>query len=291
MGIKNKKYCVYMHVSPSEKKYIGITRQNVQKRWQNGYGYLNKNTDGTFKQPYMARAVLKYTNWNDDWQHLVLIDNLTKDEAKEAEMMLIKKYNTRDPNYGYNITSGGDGMRDYVPTKETKRKISLKAKERFSNPENHPMYGKHQSDETREKQKIKANQRWQNPNERQKMSEIAKKRFENPLERERISQIKIENEVAKDFKNPRARAIYCIDLNRIFWGAKEAYDALGVDQSAIAACCRKKYGFKSAGKHPSTSEPLRWLYVEDAIIEGYITQDQLDCFYLNLRQGGVNYVK
>lgn len=286
MDKQNNNYCVYMHISPSEKKYIGITKQSTQKRWQYGYGYLNKNTDGTFKQPAMARAVLKYSDWNNDWQHLILMDNLTEGEAKEAEMLFIKKYNTRNPNYGYNITAGGDGMHNCAHTEETKQKISLKAKERFSNPKNHPMYGKHPSDETREKQKIRASQRWQNPEERQKMSEIAKERFKNPLEKEKVSRTKIEKGTAKDFKNPRARAVYCIDLNRIFWGAKEAHEEFGVDQSAIAACCRKKYGFKSAGKHPNTHEPLHWLYAEDAITDGYITQKDLDYFYLNLRQGG-----
>ena len=34
---------------------------------------------------------------------------------------------------------------------ETKQKISESHKERFKNPENHPMYGKHHSDETRKK--------------------------------------------------------------------------------------------------------------------------------------------
>ena len=286
MDNQNNNYCIYMHISPSGKKYIGITKQRTQKRWQNGYGYLNKNSDGTYKQPAMARAVLKYSDWNNDWQHLILMDNLTEDKAKEVEIMLIEKYNTRNPEYGYNITAGGDGMHDCPHTEETKQKISRQAKERFLNPENHPMYGKHLSDETKQKMKIKANQRWENPEERQKMSEIAKERFKDPLEIEKVRKTKIENGVAKGFKNPRARPVYCVNLNIIFWGAKEAHDEFGADQSAIAACCRKKYGFKSAGKHPDTHEPLRWLYAEDAIIDGYITQEQLDYFYLNLKQGG-----
>ena len=291
MDNQNNNYCIYMHISPSGKKYIGITKQHTQKRWQNGYGYLNKNSDGTYKQPAMARAVLKYSDWNDDWQHLILMDNLTEDETKSTEMLLIQKYKARNPDFGYNLTAGGDGTHGCAHTEEAKQKISSKAKERFSRPGNHPMYGKHPSDETREKQKIKAKQRWQNAEERQKMSEIAKERFKDTLEKEKVSRTKIEKGVAKDFKNPRARPIYCVNLNRIFWGAKEAHDELGVDQSAIAACCRKKYGFKSAGKHPDTNEPFQWLYAEDAIIEGYITQEQLDCFYLNLRQGGINYVQ
>lgn len=37
----NKKYCVYMHTSPSEKRYIGITSQSPEARWRkNGAGYF-----------------------------------------------------------------------------------------------------------------------------------------------------------------------------------------------------------------------------------------------------------
>ena len=36
-------------------------------------------------------------------------------------------------------------------TEEANRKISEKAKERLSNPENNPMFGKHQSEETKRK--------------------------------------------------------------------------------------------------------------------------------------------
>ena len=33
------KYTVYMHITPSNKRYIGITCQDVQQRWRNGKGY------------------------------------------------------------------------------------------------------------------------------------------------------------------------------------------------------------------------------------------------------------
>lgn len=289
MSDKDRHYCVYMHISPSGKKYIGITGQDVIKRWQNGHGYLNKNEDGTFKQPYMARAVLKYPDWNNDWQHLILMDNLTEKEAKEAEVALIQEHKTRDLNYGYNITAGGDGMSGWSQSQETKEKIKAHHKDFYSNPENHPMYGKHHNDETKRKLSNKANERWQKEEERKKASIAAKRRFENISEKEKISKTKIETRAASGFKNPRARCIYCIELHRIFWGAKEAHDEFNIDQSSIAACCRKKYGFKSAGKHPESHEPLHWLYAEDAIRDGYITQEQLNIFCSNLKEdGGIN---
>ena len=33
------KYKVYMHICPNGKKYIGITQQDVLKRWNYGNGY------------------------------------------------------------------------------------------------------------------------------------------------------------------------------------------------------------------------------------------------------------
>lgn len=45
-------YSVYMHTTPNNKKYIGITKQKPVKRWQNGGGYKN--------QPLMWKAIKKY---------------------------------------------------------------------------------------------------------------------------------------------------------------------------------------------------------------------------------------
>ena len=37
----DNKYVCYMHISPSNKKYIGITCQETDRRWQKGKGYKN----------------------------------------------------------------------------------------------------------------------------------------------------------------------------------------------------------------------------------------------------------
>lgn len=94
----NKDFKVYMHKSPSGKRYIGITCQRPVRRWgSNGYGYIDNI--------YFWRAIQKY-GW-DNFQHEILFDGLTKDEAEQKEIELIAFYNSTDPNKGYNITSGG----------------------------------------------------------------------------------------------------------------------------------------------------------------------------------------
>lgn len=107
----NKFYTVYMHISPSNKKYIGITSQSIKKRWQNGYGYKTNI--------YFWRAIQKY-GWNNI-KHIILFENLTQEEAKSKEIELIKQYNSLQPN-GYNLTKGGDNVSEKIHSEETRKK-------------------------------------------------------------------------------------------------------------------------------------------------------------------------
>lgn len=89
-----------MHISPSNKYYIGITSMKpVKKRFANGKGYS--------RNIYFTRAINKY-GWNN-FQHIIYKENLSEKEAKELEISLIAKYKSNKREFGYNITSGGDG--------------------------------------------------------------------------------------------------------------------------------------------------------------------------------------
>lgn len=92
-------YCVYMHILKMDgRKYIGITKQQPKRRWQNGKGYQ--------RNIYFYRTIEKYS-W-DNFRHEVLFENLTKEQACVKEQALIKLFNTQDPKYGFNLTSGGE---------------------------------------------------------------------------------------------------------------------------------------------------------------------------------------
>lgn len=91
-------YCVYEHIFPNGKRYIGITSQDVSKRWQNGHGYDT--------QHLMRKAINKY-GW-ENIQHNILEDNLTKEEAQFKEIYYITRFQANDSKYGYNRTPGGD---------------------------------------------------------------------------------------------------------------------------------------------------------------------------------------
>lgn len=115
----NKKFCVYEHVFPNGKRYIGITSKKPNQRWENGGGY-DKN-----HQPVMWNAIQKY-GWNNI-EHNILFTDLTEEEAKQKEIELIQKYHTYihdEAPMGYNMTLGGEGSIGHKMTEEAKRKMS-----------------------------------------------------------------------------------------------------------------------------------------------------------------------
>lgn len=104
-------WSVYKHTSPSNKVYIGIAK-DVKHRWRaNGSGYKGSTR--------IHNAIQKY-GW-DNFEHEILYNNLTREEACAKEIELIKQFNSTDIRYGYNLHSGGESG---VPCEHTKEKIS-----------------------------------------------------------------------------------------------------------------------------------------------------------------------
>lgn len=117
--VKNKKWCVYKHTSPSNKVYIGITSLSPNQRWANGLGYR--------KQTVMWRAIQKY-GW-PNFKHEILENNLVYEEALKREIYYIEKYKSnckkyKNPTMGYNMDDGGTSGHGHPLSKETKYKLS-----------------------------------------------------------------------------------------------------------------------------------------------------------------------
>lgn len=109
-------YIVYKHINKiNGKVYIGQTALNVERRWRNGKGYKT----GVFK-----KAIEKY-GW-DNFEHIIVRDKLSKEEANLLEVSLIRKY--KELGICYNITDGGEGACGYKHTEESKKKISNRSK-------------------------------------------------------------------------------------------------------------------------------------------------------------------
>ena len=185
----NKKYIVYKHTTPSGKVYIGITGNTVERRWQNGRNYKSNK--------HFTNAIKKY-GW-DNIKHEILSDNLTKEQAEEKEILLIKKYKSNNMNYGYNVENGGNATGKL--SEETKKKISIANKGKTS-----WLKGKHWSEE-----------------HKKRISEKEKGRI-SPMKNKHWS---IEQ---------RAKVgtpIICIDTNELFYSIRDASRKTGCDRANI----------------------------------------------------------
>ena len=233
----DKNYCVYMHISPSGKRYIGLTCQCPETRWANGCGYKGN--------PYFDKAIKKY-GW-DSFQHIIIADGLSQEDACDMEKKLIFQYNTIDKDNGYNMTLGGLGALGYRHTDETKARL----REHFSG-EGNPFYGKRHSDEVIQILRDKA---------KNKVSPMLGKHHTQEV-KDKLRQMRLAADYSgtkhplygkRGSQNPKAKKVLQIDKdsNAIIqiWGcAVDIRNELGFCTAPIYNCCNGKkdiaYGYK-----------------------------------------------
>lgn len=234
------KYYVYCHITPSQKRYVGISC-NPLKRWNSGKGYC--------KNYRFWRAIKKY-GW-ENIKHVIIASNLSEDEAKSLEAMLVSKWSLTDFRYGYNLREGGDGApneesralmsqskkgnNNCVGRKlsdDTKAQIASSLRAYYANRPS-PMKGRHHTQETINKLKCRVFSK----ETKQKMSENHAdcKGEKNPSARP-IIQMRIDGSVVREY--PYATI-----------AAKEH----NIDLSSIIKCCKGKA--KTCGGY-------RWQYKE-----------------------------
>ena len=202
-------YTVYQHRNKiNGKVYIGITMQTPEQRWRHGEGYKSS--------PHFYAAIQKY-GW-DNFEHNILFQNLTKEEACKKEQELIAKYNSMNREYRYNSTSGGD---IFVMNEEIKQKISQSLMGN-KNGLGHPC-----SEE--KKKKISEAQKGRRLTEehKQKLSEAAKKRH-TPCSEQAKENIR---------KASHKKPVYCEELNKVFESVQECSRQLGIPATNISKLC------------------------------------------------------
>lgn len=117
-------FLVYIHTSPNNKKYVGITSKSPIERWGKGGSSYKDNK-------HFWNAIQKY-GW-DNFTHEVVAQHLTLKQACDLEVELIAKYDAMNPDKGYNHTTGGNWSR---PDEETRKRLSRAIKQnRADNPE------------------------------------------------------------------------------------------------------------------------------------------------------------
>lgn len=232
-------YTVYKHTSPSGKVYIGITSQKPENRWNHGKGYEFNS--------YFYRAINKY-GW-DTFQHEILYTNLTKDEACAIEIELIAQYKSNDPNFGYNLSSGGEhpGTGRVVSEEtrrklsesnvgkcrsdDTRRKMSEMAKKRVGKL--HPNYGKHLTEQHRSKLSKAHTGKSLSDSHRENMS---KSHINHPKLSKKVAQYTLDGEIVQEYPS-----------------MAEAHRITGFNTSDICCVCRGKQ---------NTCHGFKWEYID-----------------------------
>ena len=244
-GDNLKQYTIYMHISPNNKRYIGITCQKSERRWSNGKGYKSNK--------YFYKAINKY-GW-DNFQHIIIARGLDEETAKWLEIELIKKWDTTNPNKGYNITKGGESANGWIPSKETREKISkankgLKCSEETKQKIRKSNMGKQRSEETKQKLSEVHKGMGHTEETKQKLSELFSG-IKNPMYGNGY--------LIQGKNNGRATSVICLTTKRIFFTIKEGCDFYNKKGTAdVSKCCKGKR--KSAGKLEDGT-PLVWRYL------------------------------
>lgn len=128
-------YTVYVLRDNEGKVYVGATSQPIKRRWNHGNGYR--------KFPELW-STIKSQGWESIHKEIVST-GLDKTSASKLEQELIERYDSANPNKGYNRDLGGLTNEKRVSI-STRRKISKSLM-----GEQHPYYGTHLSQQHRMK--------------------------------------------------------------------------------------------------------------------------------------------
>lgn len=246
--MKNNNYTVYAHINKINNKiYIGITKQRPNLRWgKNGNKYKTSR--------YFWNAINKY-GWNN-FEHEIIANNLTNDEAKTFEITLISKLNTTNRNMGYNMTKGGDGITGVKLSEEAKKKISERTR-----GINHPLYGKHHTEESNNKNRIAhlgENSAWfgrkHTDEEKTKIGKGNKGKIISKETRKKLSDSLKGKYIGTNSFNHTS--VVCLETGKVYDYIKQATEELKLDPSGISATLRGKQ--KTCGKLQDGTR-LHWM--------------------------------
>lgn len=225
-----------------------------------------------------------------------LIDLFAKEHFEAHKLLALENPDNDKLIYGWTMMAfvKDKNQQRYMLTadeyEEARIALSMVASEKYGG-ENNPFYGKHHTDETRNKMKESSEKRWSRPEEkekakiakanmsqetRRKMSESALKRFENPENhpmrgwspsdetRKKMSdsaKARCTEEWKQSMReNDRCKHIICVETNQWYISIKDAHRKTGIHKSQISASV-KSNGKKAAGKDEN-GRYLHWVLAD-----------------------------
>lgn len=130
---------IYYAISPSGKKYYGFTYDLTRRK-------NNHKNDSKIKKNIFYNAIRKYGFENFGWNIIESYKNEDKcyirDILRKREKFWIEKEQTYLPEYGYNMTRGGDGGDTFTNKAEEDKILMKKERSERSKGANNNMFGK-----------------------------------------------------------------------------------------------------------------------------------------------------
>ena len=208
-----KSYYVYIHTNlTNNKKYIGITCQEPKLRWgHNGNTYKGKC-------PVFWNAIQKY-GWNG-FSHEIVASDLTREEACDMEIELIKEYQTQERKFGYNILEGGTAPAIPPEVREKMSKAMMGNKNGLGKP----------CSEEKKKKISDAQKGRKLTEEHKKLLSLAKKGTTHAPPSEETRR-KISDAHKK-------KPVICKETGVVYPSIQQCARELGIEATCICACCR-----------------------------------------------------
>ena len=258
----DKKYTVYKHTSPEGKVYIGCTSLTPERRWNNGYQH-NREFDEDIER----------LGW-DNFEHEIISSSMSEADAYDLEKELIHKYNSTDPDRGYNKSTGGKYSYGFRHSEDTKRKLS-----EMKQGERNYWYGKHHTEDTKRKISISHIGKHHTEDTKRKLSEMKRGERNVWYGKHHTEETKRKLSEATSGKNhymygkhhteetkrkmsesrrgknnpmygkhPHCKKVVCIETNKVYNSIGQAAMDIGCSISSISSACRGKQN-KAGGYH------------------------------------------
>lgn len=212
------------------KHYVGQTKQSIEERFK----------QHTKADTYIGNAIRKYGAENFTIE--ILAECETQEEMDERERFFVEKLDCKRPK-GYNCTDGGEGIRGFHHTEETKAQISA------------TMTGSKQTDEHRANSSAAQRKRFEDPAEHEKATMGQLRRYEDPAEHAKTSAA-LKKSRAENPLSPESHAQQAKSL-------KKYYDEYPEARAYLADKANKQ--FESPESRKRHSEIMTQYYAEHPI--------------------------
>ena len=209
------------------KSYIGQS-VNIERRWKDEKKMKDTND-------HLTKSFLKYGIDNFTFS---VIEECKVEELDEKEQFYIEKYKTNDPNFGYNMNSGGSKFKKW--NDEIKEKIAKSQRGKHHTEETKEKLrqfhtGLHPSEETY-KRMCEANRKIADKNRGKSfVSEEGRKRIseKNKGKKRNESFKKRRSEIMKGNNISIKQSILCIELNKTFESIASARREFNIDENLM----------------------------------------------------------